>query len=734
MSTTHSGFLTADGAQVRPGRELAHGGQGCVFELGNDPRAVFKRYHETELEKDLELEDRLLLMLKLSPEGSLEDRSGHLLLTWPTEIVHDGARFVGFLMPKLDTWHVAELHRVTDPSDRIGATGASNWLRRVNWQYLASVAKNLALGTELLHANEVVIGDFNDRNVAVTRDSRVTLFDCDSMQIADPDSEHRFLCRVRRSEFLAPELRDVDLRLVVRPPSSDNFALAVHLHQLLLEGEHPFRGSWRGSGDPPKESVLAAQGMWTHGESTEVLPRPSAIRIGLLPERLIAMFHDAFVDGAVTPSSRPSARQWREALDELVASLVQCKAEESHWYPDFHSSCPWCLHTRARHPPRPHPQQTGLPTFPTPIATATTASFTTTSTGRAYTRPAAAGATASPPRQSNARFDLGYAGKHAMRHIRLVLLAIVVGGFCAGSYTFSKPNGLGEGLLWCGACALVAMVIAGLYDTCFGPPGPQSSGRDVALTGLFAACGLALWGLSFKGPDPSALGWLAPPLLMALGHGIAVAWSGSSAVGRRARIAAAMAAVLVVLACASTVLGARTHESWLSGNPLAVSFESGYERLVSLTGVHPRGVLALTGSPTNGTSAHQPRTASNSRHHRRHHASGASKPPAASVGAGSVHSHARSAAAGPGPAHVSKATAHAPTSHAKAPSPPRPKAVVHVAPPAKPQASGSGGIEGHAENAPGGGGGGSGAIQGSAEPGGGSGGSGGNGISGSAGG
>jgi DNA-binding helix-hairpin-helix protein with protein kinase domain len=62
------------------------------------------------------------------------------------------------------------------------------------------------------------------------------------MQITDPVSQEWFLCRVGRPEFIPPELVHKDWEKTVRHPSSDLFALAVHLYALLMEGEHPFRG------------------------------------------------------------------------------------------------------------------------------------------------------------------------------------------------------------------------------------------------------------------------------------------------------------------------------------------------------------------------------------------------------------------------------------------------------------------------------------------------------------
>ena len=173
-------------------------------------------------------------MVANRPAKWRETGSGHVLLAWPTDVVIDGGSFVGYLMPEINIAETVELHEVANPSDR---RTASDWTNGFTWRYLVATAANLGLAVDALHAGGVVIGDFNERNVLVSSEARVTLIDCDSMQVTDPVSGHRFLCGVGRPEYTPPELLGADWSKTVRDPSSDLFALAVHLHQLLLEGE-----------------------------------------------------------------------------------------------------------------------------------------------------------------------------------------------------------------------------------------------------------------------------------------------------------------------------------------------------------------------------------------------------------------------------------------------------------------------------------------------------------------
>ena len=355
-------FATGSGAAVIPGRKLAAGGQGEIYALTAQPQLVFKQYRPAVLDSDPALEQRLRVMVA-HPPAHWREASGHVLLTWPQEVVTLNGRFSGYLMPAAGTGSTVNLHQATNPTDRRAATGATSWLTRFTWQYLVRTAANLAQATHVLHQAGIVIGDFNESNILVTRQARVTLLDCDSMQITGPATQ-RFLCPVGRPEFTPPELLGKDWHTTVRHPSSDLFALAIHLYQLLLEGEHPFRGSWHGPGDKPPAPILARDGIWAHQARGPLAPRPAAIGISLIPPSLQDMFRRAFEDGATHPAARPTASQWQHALTQLDASLRQCPANSTHFHACPSPACPWCTHPPS---PRPAPQPPPPADQPAPV-------------------------------------------------------------------------------------------------------------------------------------------------------------------------------------------------------------------------------------------------------------------------------------------------------------------------------------------------------------------------------
>jgi DNA-binding helix-hairpin-helix protein with protein kinase domain len=331
---------------VRVGEQLGKGGQGHIYEVEGSSDFVFKRLKDEALVAAPDLERRLAAMVAKRPAG-WHDRSGHVCLAWPVDAVFEGGRFVGYLMPWIDPKDAAEVHFVSNPSVRRDPGAKTpDWVRGFTWKYLLRTAANLALATDALHRGGIVFGDFNERNILVTKEARVTFVDCDSMQVPNPDGGE-FLCKVWRPEFTAPELGPGNLKSVARKRSSDLFPLAVHIHQLLLEGVHPFDGVWHGRGEKPKRRNLAIHGLYVHAGDKRLTPQPLAVDYELIPKSLQDLFSRAFVAGAQDPSARPTGREWHVELNKTQRHLKTCTRRKSagrHIYPDHLDSCPWCKH------------------------------------------------------------------------------------------------------------------------------------------------------------------------------------------------------------------------------------------------------------------------------------------------------------------------------------------------------------------------------------------------------
>lgn len=313
-------------------------GEGTVFGVRERPDWAAKVFHHDLSGLQAKLE-KVAAMIESPPGGAVQP-DGFVVLTWPQHLILDRGVPVGYVMPRINTTTSVELHTMSNPSDRLDPMPtAPQWTKLAGWGHLVHVATNLCHAVEVVHRVDAVIGDFQERNILVSDTTQVTLVDCDSIQFTDR-SGRQFLCAVGRPEFTAPELAGTNLRTQGRDKSSDLFALAVHIHQLLMAGNHPFlRGEWSGPAAQPDALTLARSGEWAGGPQSRLHTHALAPPVTFLPGQIQQYFVRAFTDGAHDPGARPSAAQWCAALSRIRPALCR---NGIHQIPDGCPDCPWC--------------------------------------------------------------------------------------------------------------------------------------------------------------------------------------------------------------------------------------------------------------------------------------------------------------------------------------------------------------------------------------------------------
>lgn len=339
---------------------LARAGEGTVYGVAHRPDWAAKVFHPDLKGLPAKL-DKVAAMIHSVPPGAVQP-NGIVVLTWPSQVLLGDHGPVGFIMPRIDTTTSVEIHTMSNPTNREDPLpSAPQWTRMATWGHLVNTAANLCLAVQVVHRVDAVIGDFQERNILVSDTTEVTLVDCDSMQFTD-GTGRQFLCGVGRPEFTAPELAGMDLRTCPRDKPSDLFALAVHIHQLLLAGNHPFlRGTWTAGGEQPDALALAAAGSWAGGPGSPLRTHPLAPPVTFLPNEIQRLFVRAFTDGARNPNARPSAGEWRGALLRIRVRMCPVGL---HQIPVETVTCPWCViddERAARKPnrPTPRPDRTG---------------------------------------------------------------------------------------------------------------------------------------------------------------------------------------------------------------------------------------------------------------------------------------------------------------------------------------------------------------------------------------
>jgi serine/threonine protein kinase len=302
-----------------------------VYALASDPGQVAKIFHKPSVERATKLK----AMIVMPPDDPTRSQ-GHVSIAWPTELIYNGAALpVGFSMPRVDERRAVPLSVVYNPGARRDKTPG------FTWRYLVRTARNLAAAVSSLHQRGYVVGDLNESNAMVNQATQITLLDCDSMQVARPDGGY-YRCLVGKAEYTPPELAGQDFAQVDRTTAADDFALAVLIFQLLMEGVHPFQGVWKGQGDPPGPEALIKLGHFPYSGLQLCAPPPFALPFSVLPEVIRAALLRCFVDGQQYPNRRPTARAWTTILAESEAGLQECTRNSAHWYASHVTSCPWC--------------------------------------------------------------------------------------------------------------------------------------------------------------------------------------------------------------------------------------------------------------------------------------------------------------------------------------------------------------------------------------------------------
>jgi DNA-binding helix-hairpin-helix protein with protein kinase domain len=326
-----SKLYSGAGHPLELGNSLGRGGEGAVHEIAGRPGFAAKVYHRpVGTHQALKLES----MARQSHPGLLE------IAAWPVDVlrVRPEGPVQGFVMPKVNGYR--EIHSLYGPAHR------KKTFPQADWSFLVHAARNLASAFEAIHARGHVIGDVNPGNVVVSTQALVKLIDCDSFQIDAGD--RRFPCDVGVPQFTAPELQGQSFHGLRRTPDHDTFGLALLCFHLLFMGRHPFAGRYRGRDDMPIERAIREYrfAFGRHAATRKMEPPPHTLPFAALPASIADLFERAFAPPSLT-HGRPTARDWRRALERLGAELRVCGQNRAHQYPRLLTDCPWCALERA---------------------------------------------------------------------------------------------------------------------------------------------------------------------------------------------------------------------------------------------------------------------------------------------------------------------------------------------------------------------------------------------------
>ncbi|MDE2938523.1 MAG: hypothetical protein OXR67_06345 [Chloroflexota bacterium] len=259
-----------------PDSPLGSGGEAVVYAVNDQPDLVAKIYTKdiptgptpTALWK--RKEQKLAAMIENAPPT--RDADNNVALAWPEEILwYYGGPFdglmAGFTMPKIDMGLYKDILNYYNPAKRreLNATLARQDLRVPTdgedlETLLNVVVRNILTILGNIHRLGYVIGDVNESNILVNYEGRVAFVDSDSFQVQDKKNRTVHRSPVGKPDFLSPRVIGLtaddcnqdrcpsgkprgrhkkEFLCFDRLAEDDNFAIAVILFKLLMNGVHP---------------------------------------------------------------------------------------------------------------------------------------------------------------------------------------------------------------------------------------------------------------------------------------------------------------------------------------------------------------------------------------------------------------------------------------------------------------------------------------------------------------
>jgi alpha-tubulin suppressor-like RCC1 family protein len=323
---------------------VGSGGEGDVYRAYADVK-IAKIYKADAF--TAELEEKLKVMISHPPNESVLSQ-----VAWPLDLLYDDkGKCSGFIMSELEiNAELGEIYKYPSTTS-------------ISAQQKVNIAKNICVVVYEVHKAGYVIGDFNPRNIGLdVNTGLVSFLDTDSYHVVDSKTEKTYRCNVCASGYAAPELLKKCSDYAAENPSAsknayamtplptftqetDNFALAIHMFKMLMNGYTPFGGVI--------ETVSVSQSSPGVGDSAirrdsycfKPGYKPQSVAIPMLdafPDEIAALFTRAFIEGKTDPSKRPTAVEWHDALVSYEKELVTCAHNPLHQYDRKNDICPFC--------------------------------------------------------------------------------------------------------------------------------------------------------------------------------------------------------------------------------------------------------------------------------------------------------------------------------------------------------------------------------------------------------
>lgn len=320
-SEEYDQLKTSDGEVLCLATQLESDARGSVFSLA-DTSGVVKLF-KPDLRGDKNLKNKLLRMSSTPPWNTTAEESHRFV--WPTNIVTDPdeEQFVGYKSevprPELQEWtnildyavEGVEENRAPRRSfgeellSELGLGGDSEFTREY------TIATELAEAVATLHRDGHAIGNFHHNRV-LTDGQDIVLTGCETFHTRGENTLHE---GARPSSRYAPvDERDSNENLYY----TDQFGLAVHIFQLLMDGFHPFQTEDTTVSEAEEVTLIECSSYPYHaGDQNNIEPPSGAPNYSTLPSEIQELFEQCFIEAQTQPDARPSADDWVRTLNHV---------------------------------------------------------------------------------------------------------------------------------------------------------------------------------------------------------------------------------------------------------------------------------------------------------------------------------------------------------------------------------------------------------------------------------
>lgn len=295
---------------------FAKGGEGGVHKIISPSNSGLCAKIYFPKERNVQRKNKIEYMVNNSPPNL---SSNNHIICWAKEAVYQGNEFLGFTMSLAFNGSI-QLYELCTP--KLKAKLAQKWKAKYDRDNSVGIQSRLKLCTNLsaaIHSvhqfNNYVIVDLKPQNVLVTVDGKVSLIDCDSIQISS-NGRVLFPARVATPEYVPPEGTRLNPSKNIVPQTWDRFSMAIMFYEVIF-GLHPYAASFNGryQNSTTLDSKIK-DGLFVHGKNksyVSVMP-PLHNNFSIIPNSLKQLFDRAFNRGHQMPYVRPSAEEWGKTI------------------------------------------------------------------------------------------------------------------------------------------------------------------------------------------------------------------------------------------------------------------------------------------------------------------------------------------------------------------------------------------------------------------------------------